>query len=329
MRTIHPIVALAIVVSATQALQTQLQEADKLELNEQQHEAAFSAPPPPSLAPSSPSTQQPPEFPTSSAEPSKGPLEVVKDVIQQIMIHLPSKAPEPLFETTATYCQAFNTLCTLACEERRQQKRVAVEETSKDAPVADKCADPQGGSIALAGAACKCLGLDLTERINTAIAGGAIGPKMPTESSSAAGDVQNPISSIPVELVRVMQSACHSIGLQDSARSAPAEAVSAVGGILSSVAGLIPGFGVVSALLPSIPLISKLIGSGGGDTTAPESADLGSDLPAHLTGSVQGQEAPLTKSGPQAATSIPAEGGEAGAGGIAGWVSRVLGINGH
>lgn len=169
MRPTHPIVALATVVLAIQALQTQLQETDTIELNEQQHEAAFSSPPPSSLAPSSPSLQEVPDFPTSPAETIKSPLEVVKDAIQQIMIHLPLKTPEPLFETTALYCQAFNTLCTLICQERRQQKPAAVEDTSKDAEVADNCANPQGKSITLAGAACRCMGLDFTERINVAM----------------------------------------------------------------------------------------------------------------------------------------------------------------
>ncbi|CAO3564228.1 unnamed protein product [Mortierella alpina] len=329
MRPTYSIVVLAIVVS-TQALQTQLQESDKVELNEQQHEAAFSSPPPSSLTPSSSSVQQPPEFPTTPAETIKSPLEVVKDAIQQIMIHLPSKAPEPLFETTATYCQAFNTLCTLACEEKRQQKHARVDDAPKDADVADKCANPQGTSIALAGAACRCLGLDLTEPINTAIAGGATGPRSQVESSSTAYDPQNPISSIPMDLVRVVQSACQAIGMQGDSKPVPAEAASVVGGVLRSVAGLIPGFGVVSALLPSIPLISKLIGSGGGDHVAPESAGLDPDLSANTTGSEQGQ-ALLTMPGSKAAASIPAEGsGEGeGPGGIVGWISHVLGINGH
>ncbi|KAF9957563.1 hypothetical protein BGZ70_009479 [Mortierella alpina] len=332
MRPTYPIVALAIVVSATQALQTQLQESDQIELNEQQHEAAFSSPPPSSLTPSSSSVQQPPEFPTAPAETVKSPLEVVKDAIQQIMIHLPSKAPEPLFETTATYCQAFNALCTLACKEKRQQKHVAVDDAPNGADVADKCENPQGTSIALAGAACRCMGVDLTERINTAIAGGATGPRsQQVERSATVDDPQNPISSVPMDLVRVMQSACQAIGLQGASKPVPAEAASVVGGVLSSVAGLIPGFGVVSALLPSIPLISKLIGSGGGDQAAPEgAAGLDPDLPTNATGSVQGQ-ALLTMPGSKAAATIPADGsGEGkGPGGIVGWFTHVLGIDGH
>ncbi|KAF9564124.1 hypothetical protein EC968_004627 [Mortierella alpina] len=321
MRLTHPIAALAIVVYATQALQTQLLESDKIELDEHQHETAFSPAPPSALEPSS--AQQPPEFPSSPAETIKSPLEVVKDAIQQIMIHLPTKVPEPLFETTATYCQAFNTLCTLACEEKRQKERATAGDSSK-VEHADKCADPQGTTIALAGAACKCTGFDLTERINMAIAGGATGLETQADISSTADDPQNLISSIPMDLMRIMQGACHAIGLQDPSKPIPAETASVVGGVLSSVAGLIPGFGVVSALLPSIPLISKLIGNGGGDHAASEREGLKADSSVNTAETLQGQASPA-ESGSKAEGS--GEGGEPG--GIVGWFSHVLGITGH
>lgn len=112
--------------------------------------------------------QQPLGAPPQELTPEE--FEMAKEGIRQILGQLPIQHVEPLVNTMEGYCSTFGALCTAACKERMTDDG---EEEVQGSTMTDAlrlgCADPQASTIGTAGASCRCVSYDMTDRINFAM----------------------------------------------------------------------------------------------------------------------------------------------------------------
>ncbi|KAF8932003.1 hypothetical protein BGZ58_007291 [Dissophora ornata] len=227
---------------------------------------------------------------------------LAKQGIKEILSQMPVERVEPLFDTMDGYCRAFSSLCSLACDERRQSMMIVDTETRDDknknkedgeeieddkeetVKGAGMCANTEARSVALAGASCQCARFDLTNRVNFAIIGGVVSSKKALTSDFTAEGLLDGITVLPkpsvfMTIIHVVQSVCGVVcRITSLANPSPSQHAESTGGILGGIAkmapglanlvpglvSLVPGGGIVAGLLP---MIGGLFG--GGDKTAP------------------------------------------------------------
>ncbi|KAG0333024.1 hypothetical protein BG004_001003 [Podila humilis] len=206
-----------------------------------------------------------------------------KQAIQQLLAQLPVKRVEPLFTTLDGYCTAFKGLCTAACNERiklsktRDRDRVEVviqmedtdyqtsEQQSRQQPRQEikGCVDPLAGNVASAGAACKCAGYDMTDRINFAVVGGVVTSE--SKADFGAEGLLDNLTLLPavptfLNIIHILQNICFYIGFLDILATNPHPSTCPANPI-SAIGNLIPGVGPIMGLIPGL---GGLTGGGGG-----------------------------------------------------------------
>ncbi|KAG0057682.1 hypothetical protein BGZ83_005621 [Gryganskiella cystojenkinii] len=272
------------------------------------------------------SNQQQSSFQIPPMELTSEQATMFREGARQFLSQVPAQTVEPLFETIDGYCKAFESICTLACNERRPDATSAFEqEFSKPT---QGCENLSARSVALAHASCVCAGYDLTDRVNFAVVGGVVTSKSkPTSDFTAEGflDGLSFIPGVPIflNIAHVLQGACHFLdklvdpsaapATPDSSAPAPALTVGGEG------AGGIGGF--LSNLLPGG--IGGMLGNlfGGGKKATPTS-----ESDERVTTTVNPEVPPTPESDPATspvvATSPPPK-PVANSGGLFGWLPKL------
>ncbi|CAO3569323.1 unnamed protein product [Mortierella alpina] len=191
-------------------------------------------------------------------------IDLAKHGIAQILAKLPVQQLDPLVTSMDGYCTAFGALCAAACKER-----VTPENKGDESAVAQGCQNPAGATLGEVAASCKCASMDLTERVNFAVAGGFMSSQNAQKGDFASEGILDILTFIPavpgfLSVIHVLQNICYYVSFLDVLASNPHP---------NSSCPVSPNgpLGIVSSIPVLGPLLSGLLGGlvKGAPTPAP------------------------------------------------------------
>ncbi|KAF9968667.1 hypothetical protein BGZ70_000512 [Mortierella alpina] len=191
-------------------------------------------------------------------------IDLAKHGISQILAKLPIQQLDPLVTSMDGYCTAFSALCAAACKER-----VTPENKGDESAVAQGCLNPAGATLGEVAASCKCASMDLTERVNFAVAGGFMSSQNAQKGDFASEGILDILTFIPavpgfLSVIHVLQNICYYVSFLDVLATNPHP---------NSSCPVSPNgpLGIVSSIPVLGPLLAGLLGGlvKGAPTPAP------------------------------------------------------------